>query len=505
MAGRSKVARSQVFRLITIFTSGFGAASLSLWALMLNRIGDPGMFGFSTMAAVIAGLAALAGAGCAHAYFVGSDETAKVYEAAIATDPTTGLYSRTGLQQEIAPLIERASGKARSFERRMLVSVEIDAFRDINNQHGPETGDRVLRLMGERIRRLVGGLGPVARIAGSEFAFTFEVGHDDRELHAVMTALLEEMSRPIRAGDVVIPVFCTAGLVELGKETTSLDTALRRTNLARTTARAGGLGNWAIYHPEMTQIDTYRKWIEGELSTAIQTCAFDVVYQPQVESHTGKVTGYEALLRWEHPEKGFIPPSEFISVAEKCGLIGQIGMWVLEQACGDAARFPDDVTIAVNVSPKQLESPDFVSRLAETMRQAGVRAERIELEITENILILDRAKVRRKFQEIRNLGCPISIDDFGTGYSNLGYLAELPFSKLKLDRSLVSRLGERDNGTALVATIVNMAHALNASVLGEGVETEEQVALLQAAGCTLMQGYYFGKPVWLEREREEAA
>jgi len=505
MAARSKVGRSQVFRLITIFSSGFGAASLSLWALMLNRMGDPGMLGFSTLSAVIAGLAALAGAGCAHAYFVGSDETAKVYEAAIATDPTTGLYSRTGLQQEITPLIERASGKARSFERRMLVSVEIDAFRDINNQHGPETGDRVLRLMGERIRRLVGGLGPVARIAGSEFAFTFDVGHDDRELHAVMTALLEEMSRPIRAGDVVIPVFCTAGLVELGKETTSLDTALRRTNLARTTARAGGLGNWAIYHPEMTQIDTYRKWIEGELSTAIQTCAFDVVYQPQVESHTGQITGYEALLRWEHPEKGFIPPSEFISVAEKCGLIGQIGMWVLERACRDAARFPDDVTIAVNVSPKQLESPDFVKRLAETMRQAGVRAERIELEITENILILDRVRVRRKFQDIRDLGCPISIDDFGTGYSNLGYLAELPFSKLKLDRSLVSRLGERDNGTALVATIVNMAHALNASVLGEGVETEEQVALLQAAGCTLMQGYYFGKPVWLEREQEKAA
>jgi GGDEF domain-containing protein len=171
----------------------------------------------------------------------------------------------------------------------MLVSVEIDAFRDINNVHGPETGDRCLRLMGERIRRLVGGLGPVARIAGSEFAFTFDVGRDDRELHAVMTALLEEMARPIKAD--------TSGSSRSsarrdwsnsGWRPVRSTPRLRQTNLARTTARAGGLGNWAIYHPEMTQIDTYRKWIEGELSTAIRTCAFNVVYQPQVESRTGQ-------------------------------------------------------------------------------------------------------------------------------------------------------------------------------------------------------------------------
>ena len=505
MASRSVAGHSRFLRLITIFSSGFGAASLSLWAVMLNRLGDSGTLEFGMVSGLIAGLAALAGAGSAHAFFVGSDAATEAYEATISTDPTTGLLSRTGLERHIAPYLQKARGKTRSFDRRMLVSFEVDAFRDINDLHGPETGDQVLRLLGARVSRLVGGLGPVARVTGSEFAFVIEVGHDDHELHAVMTALLEEMARPIRAGDLVIPIFCTAGLVELGQESRSLTTALRRTNLARTTAKAGGLGNWAIYHPEMTQIDTYRKWIEGELSAAIRTCAFDLVYQPQVESRTGAIVGYEALLRWEHPEKGFIPPSEFISVAEKCGLINQIGDWVLERACRDATRFAPDVTVAVNVSPKQLETPDFVKKLAKTLRDSGVDPKRIELEITENILIFDRAKVRRKFLEIRELGCRIAIDDFGTGYSNLSYLTELPFSKLKIDQSLVARLEERDSGSALVATIVNMAHTLDSAVLAEGVESEEQVALLQAAGCTLMQGYYFGKPVSLDLEAQENA
>ena len=243
----------------------------------------------------------------------------------------------------------------------------------------------------------------------------------------------------------------------------------------------------------------------GELSTAVRTKAFGIVYQRQVENWTGRTAGYEALLRWEHPEKGFIPPTEFIAVAERCGLINQIGLWVIEQVCRDAARFPSDVSIAVNVSPKQLESRDFVPKLAKIMREAQVDPKRIELEITENILIFDHAKIRRIFREISELGCPIAIDDFGTGYSNLGYLTELPVSKLKLDRSLVERLGKRENGSALIATIVNMAYALGAEVLAEGVESEDQVVLLNATGCALMQGYYFGKPVCLDSEQRENA
>ena len=503
MSSRSTVAHSSLFRLITIFSSGFGAASLSLWAVMMNQLDAAGASDFNAISAIIAGLSALAGAGCAHAYFIGSDEASKVYEAALATDSATGLLSREGLEKAITGLEESGESHMHKLMRWMLVSIEVDTFRDINQVHGAETGDEILRYIGDRIRRLVGDLGPVARITGSEFAFAFQVSHDERELHAVMTAVLEEMARPIRLGHHVIPIFCTAGLVELGPENRSMATALRRTNLARSNARAGGLGNWAIYHPEMTRSDTYRKWIESELAKTVHTRDFELVYQPQVQSISGKVVGYEALLRWNHPEKGYIPPSEFISVAEKCGLIGQIGMWVLKRVCEDIARFPPDVTIAVNVSPKQLEYPDFVARFSEVMRAHDVSPKRIELEVTENILILDHFTVRRKFQEIRDLGCAISIDDFGTGYSNLGYLTELPFTKLKLDQSLVARIGEHENGAAVISTVVNLGHALGVSVLAEGVETEAQKLLLEAAGCTLMQGYYFGKPVAIEDTREE--
>ncbi|MCI5078012.1 bifunctional diguanylate cyclase/phosphodiesterase [Oricola sp.] len=510
---RSVVSRSWLFRLITIVTSGFGAASLALWAAMMSRLGDISSPETGTLTAVVAALAALAGAGCAHAYFAGTDEASKVYEAAIATDPTTGLLSRLGLEKQIGSLVDHApTGKNRKLSRWMLVSIEIDAFREINDRHGAETGDLVLHLVGGRIRRLVGDLGPAARIAGSEFAFAFEAGHDDHELHAIMSAVLEDMARPIKIDNTVIPVFCTAGLAELGHNGRSISTVLRRTNLARTTARASGLGNWAIYHPEMTQTDTYRKWIEGELSTSIGTDDFELVYQPQVDNRSGMTVGYEALLRWNHPEKGNIPPTEFIPVAENCGLINQLGLWTLDRACADARHLPPGTKIAVNVSPKQLDAPGFVRKLATIMRKHNMLPERLELEITENILILDHVKVRKKFDRITDLGCSISIDDFGTGYSNLGYLAELPFGKLKLDRSLITRLGERENGATLVTTIVNMAHALGAEVLAEGVETKEQVALLDAAGCTLMQGYYFGKPVRPEEhvasmaeEREEVA
>jgi diguanylate cyclase (GGDEF)-like protein len=505
MASRAKFARSGLFRLITVFSSGLGAAALSLWATMLARLGDAGSFDINVSTGIIAALATLAGAGCAHAYFAGSDETSKAYEEALAVDSTTGLLSRIGLEQKIADLPKPDNSKRRGFVRWMLVSVEIDAFRDINDAYGLEAGDTVLKTMGERISHLVGKLGPVARIAGSEFAFAIEVSSDDRELQAVMSAVIGEISHPIEAGGTAIPVFCTAGLVELTANNLPVSKALRRTNLARATAKAGGLGNWAIYHPEMTQADSYRKWIESELSQAISNRDFDLVYQPQVDNATGRTAGYEALIRWNHPHKGVIPPSEFISVAEQCGMINAIGSWVVRQACQDAKFFAPDATIAVNVSPKQMDSADFVSTLAAIFKETGVAPERIEIEITENVLICDHDKVRRQFEEIRALGCSIAIDDFGTGYSNLNYLSDLPFSKLKLDRAFVSRIEDRENGGALVSTIVNLARALDVEILAEGVETKSQIVMLNAAGCTLMQGYYFGKPVILDRRETIAA
>ncbi|QKV19528.1 putative bifunctional diguanylate cyclase/phosphodiesterase [Oricola thermophila] len=484
--------RNFLLRLLTILSSGFGAFSLAFVALMVFASNTTGAPGSVIIGSGIAALSALAGIGFAFAYFAETPGQTGDEEVSPVVDPITSLLSRCGLENELAHVLD---GQDENDTRWMLVSIEIDAFRDINDTHGQETGDRVLRIVANRLKRLVGNLGPVARIAGSEFAFAIAFGNDDREIAAVMSAVINEVGKPIKADRKTITVFCTAGLVELKRDNLSIDKMLRRTNLARATARASGLGNWAIYHPEMTRSASYRKWIEAELVRAVNGDEFDLVYQPQVNSLTGETVGYEALLRWTHPKKGVIPPSEFIPVAEKYGLISQIGSWVMQRACEDARALPPGVTVAINVSPIQLKCDRFVNELAKMFEQTGTRPEQIEIEITENVLIDDHDAVRRQFRSIRSLGCSIAIDDFGTGYSNLGSLADLPFTKLKLDRSLVARLGTRENGGAVVSTIVNLARALDVDILAEGVENEDQVVLLRAAGCRLMQGYYFGKPV----------
>ena len=507
MASPASIRRSRLFRLLTIFTSGFGAASLALWALMLNQIGVTGVVELNIATSVVAGLAALAGAGSAHAYFLGSDDTSRVYEEVLELDPLTGLFSKDGLERRLIKDLPEEASNTLGFERWILVSLEIDALRDINEIHGAEIGDSVLRVIGSRIRRLVGDLGPVARIAGSEYAFAVKVKRDDRELHSVMNAIIDDIARPVSVEAATVAVFCTAGVTEISDEPFVINRVLRQTKLARANAKAGGLGNWAIYHPEMTQSDRYRKWIETELVQAIRNSDFDLVYQPQVYSNTGKIAGYESLIRWKHPKKGIIPPIEFISVAEQCGLINQIGNWVIRRVCEDAHFFDPDVKLAVNVSPKQLANPDFVDTLASILATHDVDPKRIEIEITENVLIGDPRLVRKMFDRIRALGCSIAIDDFGTGYSNLSSLSELPFSKLKLDRSFLARYEDRNSSGPLISTVVNLAHALDVQILAEGVETKNQITMLNAAGCTLMQGYIFGKPFTLNRQqvKEEAA
>jgi len=492
----------KLLRLVTIITSGFGSASLAFVAMTLLGAGGGGPFDLTAVGGAIAALFAFAGAGGTYTYLSNVDGQPAKGEAPDLSDPMTRLLSRSGLERELAGLSAPRDAGDSDKTRWLLVSVEIDAFRDINDRHGPETGDTVLRVVANRLTHLVGKLGPVARIGGSEFAFAIEMNHDDSELSEVMSAVIEEVGKPILASRKTITVFCTAGLVDLPHENLSLDKMLRRTNLARATARSSGLGTWAIYHPEMTRSASYRKWIETELVGAVRRDEFNLVFQPQVNSLSGEIVSYEALLRWTHPHKGVIPPAEFIPVAESCGLIGQIGRWVMQRACETACELPPDIKVAVNVSPKQLESDAFAPELASILEETGVSADRIEIEITENVLIGDHDAVRNQFRHIRNLGCSIAIDDFGTGYSNLGYLADLPFSKLKLDRSLVARLGTKENGGAVVSTIVNLAHALDVDILAEGVETEDQVVLLKAAGCTLMQGYYFGKPLKLEHDMD---
>lgn len=488
------MSKNQIFRACTIFSSGIGAASLSLWAARASFAGIDPQVAFASTSTIVVGLAALAGAGCAHAYFAGGDDRTVYFEKAIRTDTITGLLSRIGFENALDELREKNNG-SKSLDRFYVISMDFDELKSINNTYGTETGNAVLKVLAERLSSLVGNAGPLARTNGSEFVVALKIGHDKRELQAAVEAMLSVLSKPVRIGTVSYPVYANGGIAELNSANGSFEKVLRHANLARTNAKESGRGAYTIYHPEMSHQASYNRWLESELSYAMQRDEFSLAYQPQFDLNKGKLTGYEALLRWTHREKGAISPADFVSVAENCGLIQEIGTWVLRRACFDAAALRTDLKMAINVSTVQLEHPKFIQTLSSILAETGLPPQRLELEITENILIKDHIRMRRLFKELNGMGVAVAIDDFGTGYSNLTNLSELCFDKIKIDKSFVDRLDDGKNQHAMIATIINLAHSLGACVIAEGIENEVQATLLKAAGCNLVQGYYFGKPL----------
>lgn len=495
-----------VFRAITISASGFGAAMLAVWALNLVGISPSTYEDAAVFGAAVLGLAALAGAGTAHAYFAGGDDTSEAYEALLGTDAVTELLSRRGLAEALKTFISEGNQPSR-INRTFLISLDFDTLREFNESFGVETGDALLRVFAERLRRIVGETGLLARTSGGEFIVVIRANHDDRELRAAVDALLGVMSLPVRIGKASRTVFWNAGVVEVHDERTPLDRILRHANLARATALAASRGTWSIYHPEMSQVAAYRQWIEVELYGALKRDELHLYYQAKVDASTGKTIGYEALLRWQHHEKGSIPPSEFIPVAEQCGLIQPVGDFVLRQVCEDLRHLPEHLTVSANVSPAQLTRPDFLTRLSRLLAETEVQQGRLEIELTETMLIKNHVEMRRLLNGLRDIGVPLAIDDFGTGYSNLSNLSEFKFHALKIDKSFVDRLEDGEaSAAAMVASIVGMARSIDAEIVAEGVETVEQITLLQAAGCNTMQGYYYGRPMPLTailRQSEE--
>jgi EAL domain-containing protein (putative c-di-GMP-specific phosphodiesterase class I) len=244
----------------------------------------------------------------------------------------------------------------------------------------------------------------------------------------------------------------------------------------------------------MGAVAQYRQWIESELRPAFERGEFDLHYQPQFDLGTNRIVGYEALIRWRHPERGMIPPGEFIPVAEETGMIIEIGDWVLRKVCTDCQRLPDDCFVAVNISPVQFIARDFTEKVRQILAETGFPARRLEIEVTETAMMQDKDRAAIILDEITAMGISIAVDDFGTGYSNLSYLVDFRFNKLKIDRSFVSRL-DRDASTgAVVSTIVGLSRALGVHTIAEGVETEDQATLLKAAGCDVVQGYFYGRP-----------
>lgn len=483
--------RSSVFRLITIAVSGIGSFTLGLWGLRMGFGEQVAGLPTEIVSAVLSALCALAASLAAMSFFAGVDESVSYVFQETQVDKLTGMHARPAMIGKIA---EAASATLRSGEPMFLIDIDIDRFKQINDSIGYSQGDQLVRAFTQRLKALLPESTQMGRLGAGEFAVMIPDTADLGPVDILVERLIEELMKPYQLPSHVQSVNISVGIVALPKDGLDPVILLRRSNLALQHARAGGIGNWSVFQQEMGLVAEYRQWIESELHTAFLRGDFQVHYQPQLDLASGQTVGYEALVRWRHPERGMIPPSEFVPIAEETGMIGPIGEWVLYKACLDARHIPVDRSMAVNISAVQFMNKDFLAQVRRAIETSGIRPERLELEVTETAMMQDRDRAAQILEELAEMGISVAVDDFGTGYSNLSYLMDFSFKKLKIDQSFVRRLETDANSGAVVSTIVGLSRALGVNTIAEGVENENQATLLRAAGCDVVQGYLFGKP-----------
>jgi diguanylate cyclase (GGDEF)-like protein len=403
-------------------------------------------------------------------------------------DPLTGTANRTQFRQRL----EASLGTAAGSRDVAILCLDLDDFKTINDTLGHPAGDALLVELAARLKACTEQIDLVARMGGDEFAILC-VGA--RNLDAFAASVLQAVRRPFELEGQVLGVRGSIGIALASEGQPGADQLIKNADIALYAAKAEPGEGYRFFEPEMELKLTQKQLQKTELAAALDNCELELVYQPIIDLEYNRVSSFEALLRWRHPQRGLISPANFIPVAEETGLILPIGEWVLTQACLEAARWPTNVGVAVNLSAVQFRNKSLSRTVAAALAQAGLAADRLELEITETILLNDSAANLDVLHQLRKLGVKIALDDFGTGYSSLAYLRKFPFTKIKIDRSFVADLEEADDAQAIVRAITELGRSLGMTITAEGIETRRQLDRIREKRCNEAQGYFFSRPV----------
>jgi diguanylate cyclase (GGDEF)-like protein/PAS domain S-box-containing protein len=417
---------------------------------------------------------------------------------AASHDQLTGLVNRNGFgaRRDAAVAAARRDGG-----KLAVLCLDLDRFKTVNDTHGHDAGDKLLVLVSQRMRETARSTDVVARLGGDEFAIILE-STDLTCAEQICRRLLDSIRAPYTIDGKIVRIGVSIGVSIYPADANSAEQLLRNADMALYKAKASGRDTWCAYAIEDGQREHARMALELDFRTAVATGQFSLVYQPICEAVTGSPVAFEALVRWNHPTSGVISPAEFIPIAEETGLIIPLGRWIIETACAEAATWAVPMRIAVNLSPAQFRESELVLFIREVLSRTGLSPARLELEVTEGLLLDDADNVVKTMQELRAMGIRMILDDFGTAHSNLSYLRGFPFEAVKIDRSFVSTLSTDRQARALVEAILAMARALGLEVVGEGVESQEQLAMLRQLQCRFVQGYLLGRPAAAQETRD---
>ncbi|POR40110.1 diguanylate cyclase [Methylobacterium sp. V23] len=407
-------------------------------------------------------------------------------------DPLTGLPNRLLLRERLKEAVGRLQ---RSGEACAILLIDLDRFKPVNDTLGHPMGDALLQKVADRLRSTVRPNDTVARIGGDEFVILQTGVREASDTQALARRIVDLVGRTYMVDGHLLTIGASVGVALAPNDGLDTDKLLKNADLALYRAKLDGRATYRFFEPEMDARMQMRRQLELDMRQALARREFRLHYQPQLQLEGNRLVGCEALIRWQHPTRGMVSPLDFIPLAEEIGLIVPIGEWVMRQACRDAVTWPAPLSVAVNVSPAQFKSERLVEMVMSALSSSGLPATRLEVEITEGVLLQQNDKTLQTLHRLRELGVRVSMDDFGTGYSSLSYLRSFPFDKIKIDRSFISDLSGKRDGEAIIRAIAGLGKSLGMTTVAEGVETADQMERIRAEGCTDVQGYLISKPV----------